>query len=137
MLTNARAVAIIPVSSFEKGIEYYRDKLGLPLEQTWDDLPQNREARFTVGSTALGIYESVGAGQSRHTLAALEVDDFDETIADMRKRGVVFEEYDMPGMKTEDGVATIGEEKAAWFKDPDGNILVVAARVPARKPAAV
>jgi catechol 2,3-dioxygenase-like lactoylglutathione lyase family enzyme len=135
VITNARAVPIIPVSNLEKGIEFYEGKLGLPVERRVDDLPQNRLARFRVGDTFLDIYESVGAGQSRATLMSFEVEDIEETVADMRSRGVTFEEYDMPGLKTENGIATTGEEKGAWFKDPDGNILAVAQFV--RKPAAV
>ena len=135
MITNARAVPIIPVSNLEKGIEFYEGTLGLPLQERIESLPQNREARFKVGQTELGIYESVGAGQSKATLMSFEVDDIEETVEDMRSRGVRFEEYDMPNLKTEKGIATMGDEKGAWFKDPDGNILAVSQLV--RKAAAV
>ena len=135
MIANARAIPIIPVSNLEKGIEFYQGTLGLPLTERFEELPQNREARFKVGQTELGIYESVGAGQSRATLMAFDVDDIEETVADLRARGVTFEEYDMPNLKTENGIATIGEEKGAWFKDPDGNILALSEVL--RKAAAV
>lgn len=135
VIANARAIPVIPVSNLEKGIEFYEGVLGLPLQQRIEDLPANREARFKVGQTDLGIYESVAAGQSRATLMTFEVDDIEATVDDMRSRGVTFEEYDMPNLKTENGIATTGEEKGAWFKDPDGNILAVTQVV--RKPAAV
>ena len=135
MAANVRAIPIIPVSNLEKGIEFYGDKLGFPVEQRIDDLPQNRSARFRVGGSFLDIYESIGAGQSRATLMSFETDDIEETVADMRARGVAFEEYDMPDLKTENGILTTPEMKGAWFKDPDGNILAVAQLV--RKPAAV
>jgi catechol 2,3-dioxygenase-like lactoylglutathione lyase family enzyme len=135
VIENARAIAVIPVSNLEKGIEFYEGTLGLPLQQRIESLPQNREGRFKVGKTEFGIYESVGAGQSRATLMAFEVDDIEATAKDMRSRGVTFEEYDLPNLKTEDGIAEMGGEKGAWFKDPDGNILAVVQS--ARKPAAV
>jgi catechol 2,3-dioxygenase-like lactoylglutathione lyase family enzyme len=135
VIANARAIAVIPVSNLEQGIEFFEGKLGLPLQRRIEDLPENREARFMVGQTEFAIYESVGAGQSRATLMAFEVDDVEATVEDLRSRGVTFEEYDQPGLKTENGIASTGEEKAAWFKDPDGNILAVSQLI--RKPAAV
>jgi predicted enzyme related to lactoylglutathione lyase len=135
VIANARAIAVIPVSNLERGIEFYEGRLGLPVEQRIDSIPQNREARFKVGETGFSIYESVGAGQSRATVMAFEVGDIEATVEDMRSRGVAFEEYDLPELKTERGVATTGDEKAAWFKDPDGNILAVVQ--PTRKPAGV
>jgi catechol 2,3-dioxygenase-like lactoylglutathione lyase family enzyme len=135
VIANARAIAVIPVSNLDQAIEFYEGTLGLPVHQRIETIPQNREARFKLGQTEFGVYESVGAGQSRATLMAFEVDDVAATVEDLRSRGVTFEEYDLPGLKTEDGIATIGDEKAAWFKDSDGNILAVSQLV--RKPAAV
>jgi len=64
------------------------------------------------------------ANAAEHTLAFFVVDDFDRTFAGLRERGVVFEEYDMPELKTENGVAARSDGKrTAWFKDPDRNIL--------------
>jgi catechol 2,3-dioxygenase-like lactoylglutathione lyase family enzyme len=135
MLTNARLAAVIPVSDIEASTRFYEEKLGLKLIDRRDDIPENPEAHFEVGGTGLLLYKSVGAGQSRHTLAGFEVDDIEETVAALRDNGVTFEEYDMPGLKTQDGIATMGDSKGAWFKDPDGNILAVEARVPAAKTA--
>ena len=53
------------------------------------------------------------------------VDDVEDTVKGLKDRGVVFEEYDFPGLKTENGIATMGNVKGAWFRDPDGNILAV------------
>lgn len=63
------------------------------------------------------------------------VDDVEETVASLRENGVVFEDYDLPTLKTENGVATIGSVKAAWFKDPDGNLLAVTSNVESLGPA--
>ena len=133
MLTNARLAAVIPVSDIEGSTRFYEGKLGLKLVERRDDIPENPEAHFELGDAELVLYKSVGAGQSRHTLAGFEVDDIEETVAALRDNGVTFEEYDMPGLKTQDGIATMGDTKGAWFKDPDGNILAVEARVPAAK----
>ena len=131
MLTNARLAAVIPVSDIEASTRFYEETLGLKHVERRDDLPENPEAHFEVGGADLLLYKSVGAGQSRHTLAGFEVDDIDTAVAALRDNGVTFEEYDMPGLKTEDGIASMGDTRGAWFKDPDGNILAVESRVPA------
>jgi catechol 2,3-dioxygenase-like lactoylglutathione lyase family enzyme len=106
------------------GDRFLRGKLGLKLFERGDEQPY---ARFAgAGETKLGVYESGTAGQSRHTLASFVVDDVRATVRDLRASGVTFEEYDMPGIKTEDGVATMGDTRTAWLKDPDGNILEIA-----------
>ncbi|HXV33276.1 MAG TPA: VOC family protein [Gaiellaceae bacterium] len=125
MLASARIAAIVPVSDVEAAIRFYGDTLGLALKERRSDLPENREAEFEAGDGTLLVYESVGAGQSRHTVAGFRVDDIDTVVAELRGRGVVFEEYDLPDLKTEGGIATVGDIRAAWCKDPDGNILAV------------
>jgi predicted enzyme related to lactoylglutathione lyase len=123
MLTQARIVAIVPVSDVEAAVGFYGDMLGLELKERRSDLPENREAEFEAAGGTLLAYESVGAGQSRHTVAGFRVDDIDEAVATLRERGVVFEEYDLPDLRTENGIATVGDVRAAWCRDPDGNIL--------------
>jgi predicted enzyme related to lactoylglutathione lyase len=125
MLASARIAAIVPVSDVEAAIRFYGDTLGLVLRERRSDLPENREAEFEAGEGTLLVYESVGAGQSRHTVAGFRVEDVDEVVRTLRGRGVVFEEYDLPDLKTEDGVAAVGDVRAAWCRDPDGNILAV------------
>jgi catechol 2,3-dioxygenase-like lactoylglutathione lyase family enzyme len=133
MLTNARLAGVIPVSDLEASIAFYEGTLGLKLLERRDDIPENPEAHFELGDARLLLYKSVGAGQSRHTLAGFEVDDIDDAVASLRDNGVTFEDYDMPGLKTEGGIAAMGDSKGAWFKDPDGNILAVESRVPAAR----
>jgi predicted enzyme related to lactoylglutathione lyase len=125
MLANARIAAIVPVSDVEAAIRFYGDLLGLALKERRSDLPENREAEFEAGDGTLLVYESVGAGQARHTVAGFRVEDIEEAVGTLRERGVVFEEYDLPDLKTENGIATVGDVRAAWCKDPDGNILAV------------
>jgi catechol 2,3-dioxygenase-like lactoylglutathione lyase family enzyme len=123
MLERAEIAAIVPVSDVDKAVAYYGETLGLELAMRRDDMPENREAEFRAGDGTLVVYESVGAGQSRNTLAAFRVDDIDGVVSGLRERGVVFEEYDLPDLKTENGIGRIGDLRAAWARDPDGNII--------------
>jgi len=123
VLVNAEIAAIVPVSNVDKAVEFYGGKLGLELQVRRDDLPENREAEFRAGDGTLVVYESVGAGQSRATVAGFRVDDLESAIAGLRERGVAFEDYDLPDLKTENGIASIGDLRAAWARDPDGNII--------------
>ena len=125
MLDRSRIAAVVPVSDVDRAIAFYGDTLGLRLAERREDLPDNPEAVFEAGEGTLVAYKSVGAGQSRATVAAFQVDDLDAAVAALRDRGVTFEEYDLPGLRTEGGIATVGRGRAAWLKDPDGNILAV------------
>ena len=127
MLNQAAIAAIVPVSNVETAIRFYGDTLGLRVEGRRDDLPENREAEFSAGDGALLVYESVGAGKSRHTVAGFRVDDIDAVVGGLRERGVTFEEYDLPDLRTENGIAPVGDVRAAWCKDPDGNIIAIEA----------
>ncbi len=123
MLVNAEIAAIVPVSDVDKAVDFYGGVLGLELQIRRDDLPENREAEFRAGDGTLVVYESVAAGQSRGTVAGFRVDDLDSVVAGLRERGVVFDEYDLPELKTENGIASIGDLRASWARDPDGNII--------------
>ena len=125
MLEHAHITAIVPVSDVEASISFYGNTLGLRLKKRRDDLPENREAEFEAGDGALVVYESVGAGKSRHTVAGFRVDDIEAVASALRERGVSFEEYDLPDLKTENGIATVGDVRAAWCKDPDGNVIAI------------
>jgi len=123
MLGKAEIAAIVPVSDVEKAVEFYGGTLGLELQIRRDDLPENREAEFRAGDGSLVVYESVAAGQSRGTVAGFRVEDLDSVVASLRERGVAFEEYDLPDLKTQNGIAQIGDLRASWARDPDGNII--------------
>jgi catechol 2,3-dioxygenase-like lactoylglutathione lyase family enzyme len=129
MLGKAEIAAIVPVSDVEKAVEFYGGTLGLELQIRRDDLPENREAEFRAGDGSLVVYESVAAGQSKGTLAAFRVADLESVVAGLRERGVAFEEYDLPELKTENGIASIGDLRASWARDPDGNIIAFEQRL--------
>jgi catechol 2,3-dioxygenase-like lactoylglutathione lyase family enzyme len=123
MLETAEIAAIVPVSDIDKAVEFYGKTLGLELVIRRDDMAKNREAEYRAGDGTLVVYESVAAGQSRGTLAGFRVQDIEAVVSALRERGVAFEEYDLPDLKTVNGIGTIGDLRAAWARDPDGNII--------------
>jgi catechol 2,3-dioxygenase-like lactoylglutathione lyase family enzyme len=125
MIKNAKAEPVVPVTDVDRAASFYGDTLGLSELRRYEEPAANPMIRYAVGDGSVLVYKSVGAGQSRHTLLGFVVDDVDAAVEELRGRGVTFEEYDMGDIKTENGIATIGAARAAWFKDPDGNILSV------------
>ena len=75
--------------------------------------------------TAAFLYLTPNAGTSKASQAFWEVDDIEREVAELKSRGVQFEDYDMPGEKDENGIVTAGGARAAWFKDSEGNIMAV------------
>ena len=129
MLQNAEIATMIPVRDVDAAIRFYEGTLGLTLVERREDLPENPEAEFTAANGTLLVYQSAGAGRGEHTLAGFRVAELEPVVAALRERGVVFEDYDLPGLKTEQGIATAGDSKSAWLKDPDGNIIAIESTV--------
>ncbi|MFJ8622397.1 VOC family protein [Kitasatospora sp. NPDC093550] len=124
MLGDAPVLAMIPVADLARAKAFYTDTLGVKLvEESPEDLT------FESGGTRFGMYETPSAGQAAHTLASFKVADLDGEMSALRARGITFEEYDFPGLKTVNGIAEGSDGlRAAWFKDSEGNILCVAER---------
>jgi catechol 2,3-dioxygenase-like lactoylglutathione lyase family enzyme len=80
---------------------------------------------YRSGDSYFSLYPTEYAGTAQHTLGAFMVRDVEAAVADLRGKGVSFEEYDLPGLKTVNGIAELGGMRGAWFKDPEGNILSV------------
>jgi predicted enzyme related to lactoylglutathione lyase len=121
MLKNAPVVPYIPASNVARARKFYEEKVGLvPREEVAGGVVYECGHRSWIF-----LYPSAGAGTSKASQAFWQVDDLEAEVAELRARGVVFEEYDMPGIKTVNGIATAGGNKAAWFKDSEGNILAV------------
>jgi catechol 2,3-dioxygenase-like lactoylglutathione lyase family enzyme len=124
MLGDKRVMTAIPVKDVDEARDFYEGTLGL---------------RFAGGPRADGSFEyecgagtglltyptQENAGKSPATLAAWQTDDIEATARALRDKGVALEEYDMPGLKTEAGIAALRGGRTIWFKDPDGNILNV------------
>ena len=122
MLEGARLVANLRATDLERAIAFYEGTLGLTLSGQRELLPGHREALFEVGGAVICI-EEAGSVSRGGTPVAFEVDDLDRVAHDLRTRGVALEEYDLPGLKTVEGIATIGLLRAAWVEDPDGTLL--------------
>jgi predicted enzyme related to lactoylglutathione lyase len=122
-LSTAMMSAVLPATDLERARMFYRDVLGIEI----DDQPALRGFMGHSGQgTQFLVYETM-ASHGDATSAAWLVDDIEATMAELRVRGVVFEEYDMPGLKTVNGLADMGPAgKSAWFKDSEGNTLNIA-----------
>ena len=120
MLGDISASAVIAVKDMEKAKEFYEGTLGL--KKT--DMSDPSGTMYKSGDSMVFVYPSEYAGSNQATALAWGVGDkLDEIINGLKAKGVSFEHYDMPGMKVEGDVHVMGEMRAAWFKDPDGNIL--------------
>ena len=122
MLHEFMCIASLPASDLARARRWYSEKLGMePSEEKEGAL------RYETGKgTAFLLYESGFAGTNKATAISWEVSDLDAEMAELRQRGVQFEEYDLPDLKTENGVVTMPTgERVAWFKDSEDNILAV------------
>ena len=119
MLTNQKATSMLPVVNMARARQFYEKTLGLDAAQ----VRENGEARYDAGGTSFALYPRATPTRADHTALSFEVKDLSAEMRDLRARGVRFEEYDLPGLKTVEGVCVLGSERAAWFRDPEGNIL--------------
>ncbi len=118
-----RAVTVmLPVEDVDRAKKFYVERLGL--EYTGTNLEGS--AIFELaGGTDLMLLPRPGGKRSDATALSFEVDDVGAAVQELKGRGLVFEDYDLPGLKTVDHVATMEGETAAWFNDPDGNVLCI------------
>jgi catechol 2,3-dioxygenase-like lactoylglutathione lyase family enzyme len=125
VLSNYKVGAGLAVSDMAKAREFYEGQLGLLVSI---DSAENVQYRCAEDSV-LHIYLSPEhASKATETLASWGVDDIEKVVEDLTERGVTFEQYDEPGLKTDEkGIATFeGDAKVAYFKDPDGHTLSIA-----------
>ena len=124
MLSEGKVLATIAVKDIAVGKAFYGEKLGL---KQVDENPGGVTYESGAGS-AVFVYQSSFAGTNQATCATWSVSDIDAVVSTLKAQGITFEHYDMPGMTLEGDIHSWGDsgEKAAWFKDPDGNILNVA-----------
>jgi catechol 2,3-dioxygenase-like lactoylglutathione lyase family enzyme len=125
ILSNYKVGAGLAVSDMDRAREFYEGKLGLSVSI---DSPDNVQYRCAEDSV-LHIYLSPEhAGKSTETLASWGVEDIERVVEELTERGVTFEQYDKPGLKTDEkGIATFeGDAKVAYFKDPDNHTLSIA-----------
>jgi catechol 2,3-dioxygenase-like lactoylglutathione lyase family enzyme len=126
MLGNKDVTATIAVKDLEKAKKFYGGTLGLKQVATEGD----EAVTYRAGNSDLLVYRSEFAGTNKATAATWTVGDdgIEDLVDDLKTKGVPFEHYDMPGM-TRQGELHVAEAiRAAWFKDPDGNILALVSR---------
>ena len=122
MLGSRRAYATIPATDLDRAKRWYQEKLGLtPVREVAD-----AGVMYQVGEgSGFFLYPTSNAGKAPNTLMSFSAEDIVADVAALKKRGVVFEEYDVPGLKTVNSIATLGNLRGAWFKDSEGNILAI------------
>jgi catechol-2,3-dioxygenase len=118
---TAIAEATLPAKDLDRAKNFYAERLGL--------VPTSEDktgVHFVVGGTRFRLFRSGGSASGSHTQLALMVGDIDAQVQTLRGRGLSFEVYDYPNLKTVDGIADLGYARAAWFKDSEGNLLGIA-----------
>jgi len=121
-ITTATVYPVLPAEDIDRARRFYHETLGFEIE----DAPQTGSFLVHAGNgSRILVYERART-KAEHTVATFIVDDLPAAMEDMRSRGVTFEEYDMPGLKTHEGIAEMGGERSAWFVDPEGNVIAVA-----------
>ena len=126
MLRDSHVSTRLPAQDLDRARAFYAEKLGLePAEERPGGL------RYQCGSGQFSLFASAGRASGDHTQMAFTVDDLGAVVAELRRRGVEFEEVDVPGLRTVDGIAQVEGnypsagtgERAAWFRDSEGNLL--------------
>jgi predicted enzyme related to lactoylglutathione lyase len=123
MLTNSMVAPSLPAVDVKRARKFYEEKLGLKV--VMEDPSPGVMLQAGAG-TMIYIYQRA-ATKADHTVASFKVDNIEAEVKDLKSKGIKFEEYDMPkmGIKTINGIATMGTMKGAWFKDSEGNILAL------------
>ena len=122
MFEKLMATAVLPASDIARAKQWWHDVLGR--DPVYEDT-EGEALFYDVGGTGVMVYRSDFAGTAKNTALNLMTDDLDRDMTQLRTHGVVFHDYDMPGLKTVDGVAELGEERSAWFSDSEGNIIAI------------
>ena len=120
-LATSAVATLLPVADIDRAKGFY-DRLDLPYLGTNDEGSLMYQLS---GGTMLMLLPREAGTQNPSTALTWEVDDVAAEVADLEARGIVFEDYDLPGFTTVDHIAEMGGDRAAWFKDPDGNVLCV------------
>ena len=120
MFAERQATAMIPARDLARATKWYKDKLGLAPAEGHGEMGG---VYMLGGGTRAFLYPTQFAGTAQHTILSFDTDDLVEDMRALRAKGVVFLDYDLPGLKTVDGLADFGTVKNAWCKDSEGNIL--------------
>ena len=124
MLTTAPIRAYLPASNIPRARKFYEQQIGLQPKEEYSG-----GVIYECGGAEVFLYPTPNAGTSKASQAYWSVTDVEAEVADLKSRGVKFEDYNMPGIKMTNSIATGGGAKTAWFKDTEGNILAVSQRL--------
>jgi predicted enzyme related to lactoylglutathione lyase len=124
MLSNAPIRAYLPASDVARARTFYEGVVGLVPKEEFSG-----GVIYDCGGSEVFLYPTPNAGTSKASQAFWQVSDVEAEVTDLKSRGVKFEEYDMPGIRMKNSIATGGGAKTAWFKDTEGNILAVSQRL--------
>jgi len=124
MLSAAPIRAYIPASNVARARKFYEQTIGLRPKQEYSG-----GVIYECGGAEVFLYPTSNAGTSKASQAYWQVADVEADVAELKARGVKFEEYEMPGVAMKNSIATAGGAKTAWFKDTEGNILAVRQRL--------
>ena len=119
MLSHSAVTTMLPVIDMVRARAFYEECLGLEPGA----LRPDGKFVYQVGGSALALFPKLGGTKAEHTAISFQVPDIAASIEALKSRGVVFEDYDFPDFKTVNHVCVLGSEKAAWFKDTEGNYL--------------
>ena len=118
-LSSNRVTVILPVKDMARARHFYETQLELaPLGEKPDG-----KFVYRCGGTEIALFPRPGGTKAEHTALSFTVDDIRTAIRELKARGVAFADYDLPGLQTVEHVCVLGSERAAWFLDPEGNIL--------------
>jgi predicted enzyme related to lactoylglutathione lyase len=122
MIKDKRSAAMLPASDLERAKSWYADTLDLK-----PDYEDEGGVQYKAGDgTEFWVYPSEFAGTNKATSMGFMAKDLSAEMNELKSRGVKFEEYDIPGVKTVDGIAEFAPgERGAWFKDSEGNIIAL------------
>lgn len=119
VLAATQVTCMLPVKDLARARRFYEDGLRLP------PLGARPDGKFVYrcGGTEIALFPKPEGTKAEHTALSFKVADIVAAIAELKSRGVAFDDYDLPDFRTVGHVCVLGSEKAAWFRDPEGNIL--------------
>lgn len=122
MLATAPITTMLPVIDMARARDFYENKLGFV---PGGEKPDGKFTYNGAGGSTLALFPKPEGTKAEHTAVSFQVRDIEAAVTALEAKGVVFEDYDFPGLKTVNHVCVLGAEKAAWFKDTEGNYLCI------------
>lgn len=126
IVSQSQVTCMLPVKDLQRARRFYEQALQL------EPIGSQPDGKFVYqcGHTQVALFPKAEGTKAEHTALSFQVDDIQSAITELKARGVVFADYDFPGLKTIGHVCVLGAERAAWFEDPEGNILCLHEIVP-------